>query len=78
MTFTGTREMMQGIQNYFQSSLIEHPRFPERGINNTSIAYSGIQNVYDKISLLYRDTTIRLPRKYQTYLEMSKDSRIKQ
>ena len=77
MSFTGTHEMIQGIQDFFQTNVSGTKRFPERKTNNITIQYSGISNVYDKIFLLYKDTTIRLPRKYQIYLEMSKDSRIK-
>lgn len=78
MSFTGTHEMIDGIQNYFQSAIVDRERFPERQKNNTSINYSGVHSVFDKISLLYRDTTIRLPRKYNIYLQMCEDSRIKQ
>ena len=77
MSFTGTHELINGIQKYFNSNLKDIERFPERKKNNTSICYSGILNVYEKISLLYKDTSIRMPRKYKIYLEMSKDSRVK-
>ena len=77
MSFTGTHELIDGIQKYFNSNLKDIERFPEREKNNTSIFYSGILNVYEKISLLYKDTSIRMPRKYKIYLEMSKDSRVK-
>lgn len=78
MTFTGTKEIIEGIQHFFETNVVESQRFPERNKNNYSIKYSGVSCVFDKVTLLYKDTTIRLPRKYQTYLEMSKDSRVKQ
>lgn len=77
MTFTGTHELIGGIQTFFNSKVKDQERYPERKQNNTTIQYSGVHSVYDKVTLLYKDTTIRLPRKYQIYLEMSKDSRIK-
>ena len=78
MSFTGTKEIINGIQDFFNSNITIQQRFPERNTNNYYIAYSGISNVFDKINILYKDTTIRLPRKYEIYLKMSKDSRIKQ
>lgn len=77
MTFTGTHELIDGIQLFFNSKIIDRERYPERKQNNTTIQYSGVHNVYNKVALLYKDTTVRLPRKYQIYLEMSKDSRVK-
>lgn len=78
MSFTGTKEMLEGIQTFFKSNVVQRQRYPERNRNNYTIVYSGVLNVFDKIALLYKDTTIRLPRKYEIYLKMSKDSRIKQ
>ena len=77
MSFTGTKEILDGIQDFFHSNNKISSRFPERHKNNYSLAYCGVSCVFDKISILYKDTTVRLPRKYQTYLKMSKDSRVK-
>lgn len=78
MGIIGTKEILEGIQNFFGTNVIYYNRWPDRETNTYQISYNGIHTIYDKISLIYKDTTIRLKRKYDKFLEMSKDSRIKQ
>lgn len=75
--FTGTKEILDGIQSFFGSNVSIRQRHPERATNNYQLAYSGFSTVYDKIKILYKDSPIHLQRKYEIFLEMSKDGRAK-
>lgn len=78
LSFTGTKEMLVGIQKYFDSDVSYGQRWPERKVNSWCITYNGFNTVYQKVKILYKDTTIRLPRKYEKYLEMCQDGRANQ
>jgi len=78
LNFTGTKEMLEGIQNYFGSNIKYRQRFPERKVNSWTITYSGFNTVFEKVRLLYRDTDIKMPRKYEKFLKMCQDSRASQ
>lgn len=76
LSFCGTEEMMNGISKFFNSDVKPYYRWPDRNNNNAQIAWSGTNTVYDKLKILYIDTPIKLQRKYEIFLELSKDSRI--
>lgn len=77
MSFTGTKEMLEGIQNFFGSNVVMRKRYPERPTNNYQMVYDGFLTVYNKAKILYADSPICLQRKYKVFLTMSKDSRAK-
>lgn len=78
LSFCGTKEVIKGIKDFFYSDVKEYDRWPNRDNNNLSVAWNGIKTVYDKLSILYANTPIKLKRKYQVFLELSQDSRITQ
>lgn len=68
---TGTLEVIQGIQKYFN---IEHlklyQRYPERNINNYSLDIGGRKQVVHILNHLYENSTIYLERKHKKYLDV--------
>ena len=77
LSFTGTKEMLKGIQSFFNSNVVMRKRHPEREVNNYQIVYGGFLTVYKKAKILYKDSPLYLDRKHKIYLEMSKDGRAK-
>ena len=76
LSFCGSKGMIEGISNFFNSSVKIESRWPERDNNNRQISWHGIHTVYDKLKILYADTPIKMERKYEIFLQLSKDSRI--
>lgn len=78
ITFTGTKEVLKGIQKFLG---IEHlklyQRFPERKNNNYTLQISGIQQVSKILKLLYKNAPeCVLKRKQDKYYRIINDSRI--
>lgn len=68
---TSTKEMCEGILKYFgKENLKLYQRFPERNTNNWTIKFSGNIQVPRLLSIIYKDATIFLSRKYKKYAEM--------
>jgi len=66
----GTREMLEGFQNFFGKHIKLYQRFPERNVNNYSLEYGGNQQVKKFMDMLYANATIYLNRKFQKYKQL--------
>lgn len=78
ISFTGTKELLQGIQEFLKKeNLVLQQRFPERKNNNYTLTISGIQQVSKILKILYHNhPKCVLQRKYQKYLKIINDSRV--
>lgn len=77
ISFTGTKELLQGIQKFLK---VEHltlrQRFPERNNNNYTLTISGFQQCYQILSSLYENAPkCILKRKYDKFCQIKNDSR---
>lgn len=66
----GTKELLTGIQEFFGFNYKLSQRFPERHNNNWSLKVAGWINVPSALSIIYKDATIYLKRKYDKYVEI--------
>lgn len=67
LNFTGTLEMMEGLQNFFGTSVKLAQRHPKRDINNYTLLYCGNRQIEKFLKILYMDADIYMERKYQIY-----------
>lgn len=76
--FTGTKELLQGIQQKLElTHLLLSQRFPERQNNNYSLQISGTQQVAKILMQLYKNApSCVLQRKKEKYLQIINDSRV--
>lgn len=65
--FTGTKEVIEGIQRELNTNVALEERFPERNVNNYSITIGGNIQVKRILEYIYKDSTIFLDRKYLKY-----------
>lgn len=78
LSLTGTKEIVEGVQNYFNLHLKLDKRWPERNNNIYTLQISGIQQCAKILKILYRNAPkCCLPRKYEKYLTIINDSRVK-
>lgn len=71
--FCGTREFLQGIQDYFGLSLTLGKRH-DNDINNYSISIGGNRQAEKVLNILYKDATVFLTRKHSKYIELKKEN----
>lgn len=78
ITFTGTKELLQGIQKTLNiEHLTLYQRHPERKNNNYTLQISGTQQVARILKLLYKDAPkCVLKRKQEKYFSIINDSRV--
>lgn len=68
----GTKEMIEGIQNFLGTHLKTAPRWKDRDVNNTQLNIGGNKQVLRLLDLLYGNANIYLDRKYEKYLEIKR------
>lgn len=71
ITFTGTKEICNGIQEFFGSEIKLAQRYPERNVNNYTLAYCGNISIKNKLDILYEDASIYLERKFKLWEELN-------
>jgi hypothetical protein len=78
ISFTGTKEILNGIQNFLGVEHLKlYQRFPERKNNNYTLCISGIQQVSKILKLLYKNAPkCVLKRKQDKYYKIINDSRV--
>lgn len=78
ITFTGTKEILSGIQKFLGVEHLKlYQRFPERKNNNYTLQISGIQQVSRILKILYKDAPeCILKRKQDKYYKIINDSRV--
>lgn len=78
ITFTGTKELLQGVQKVLNiEHLILYQRYPERKNNNYTLQISGTQQVARILKLLYKNAPkCILKRKQEKYFSIINDSRV--
>lgn len=67
LNFTGTLEMMEGLQTFFGTSVKLAQRHPKRNVNNYTLLYCGNQQIEKFLKMLYKDSDIYMERKYQIF-----------
>lgn len=68
---TSTKEMCLSILKYLHKENLKiHQKFPERQKNNWTLSICGNQQVPKLLSIIYKDATIFLQRKYNKYVEI--------
>lgn len=68
---TSTKEICEAFLTYFNKNKLKlYQRYPERNVNNYTMRFSGNQQVPELLSIIYKDATIYLERKYKKYAEM--------
>lgn len=71
LNFTGTKSMCEGVLRFFNKENIKlRKRFPERFNNNYSFNIKSRNQVPILLSIIYKDATVYLDRKYEKYLKM--------
>lgn len=68
----GTKEMIEGVQNFLETHLKTAPRWKDRDVNNTQLNIGGNKQVLRLLDLLYGNANIYLDRKYEKYLEIKR------
>lgn len=78
ITFTGTKELLNGIQKFLGVEHLKlYQRFPERKNNNYTLQITGIQQVNKILNLLYKNAPkCVLKRKQNKYYKIINDSRV--
>lgn len=66
--FTGTLEMISGIQKYLNTSVKLEQK--NKNINNYSVTIGGNRQVERVLDDLYKNSTVYLKRKYNRYIEL--------
>lgn len=79
MTFTGTKQLLEGIQKYLGiTNLKLYQRWAERNNNNYTLQIAGTKRVASILTLLYKNApAFCLKRKKDKYEKIINDSRIK-
>lgn len=68
---TSTKEICEAFLLYFNKGNLKlYQRYPERNVNNYTMHIYGNQQVPKVLSIIYKDATIYLERKYKKYAEM--------
>lgn len=77
LSFTGTKELLVGIQKVLKVDHLKlSQRFPERNNNNYTLNISGFQQVYKILKLLYANAPeCVLKRKQDKFYQIMNDSR---
>lgn len=77
MTFTGTYDVITGIQKFLKVDHLKlYQRWPERNNNNYTLQISGFHTVLSILNLLYKDAPdICLKRKKEKFEKIANDSR---
>lgn len=79
LSFTGTKNMCQGILRFFnKENAVLSKRHKDKDNDNFSFSIGGNKQVLRLVTLLYKDATIYLDRKYEKYLKMLEISREQQ
>lgn len=68
--FVGTKEMIEGIKRYFNLSIKEEQRYPDKNLNNYSLTIGGNIQVTKILDHLYENSKVFLDRKYKRYTEL--------
>ena len=67
----GTKEICDGVQEFFGSDVKLAQRYPERNVNNYTLAYCGNISIKNKLDILYEDASIYLERKFKLWEELN-------
>jgi hypothetical protein len=78
ISLTGTKEILEGVKSALNLSNSLLQRFPERKNNNYTLQVSGTQKVAKILDKIYSNApSFCLKRKYNKYISIINDSRVK-
>lgn len=74
ISFCGTREFLDGLQNYFGTSLKLDKRH-DNNVNNYSLGIGGNRQVEEILDDIYKDATVFLMRKHNRYIDLKEQNK---